>query len=77
LDSIIASGATDRQVEIKVEPPEDSAPPAAATTTAPINIKTEPDVDLSESAGGDPVKKENQPDEEMPMADRASSPLAP
>jgi hypothetical protein len=76
LDSVIASGATERQadVEIKIEPSEDA--------TLPINIKveteteTEPESTILPTEEGN-IKKEGI-DEDMPMTtERAASPLAP
>ena len=68
LDSIIASGATERQptVDIKIEPAEE----------APIPIDVEVKVETEMTDEGD-IKKEAV-DEEMPLSnERAASPLAP
>jgi hypothetical protein len=68
LESIIASGATERQatVEVKIEPSEEA--------TIPVNVEVKIETDMAEE--GD-IKKEAV-DEEMPLSsERAASPLAP
>jgi hypothetical protein len=70
LDAIIASGATDREVEVKIEPPEEGSKPIIITVA---------DVSGSRAVSGgvkdaSAVVKE---EEDVVMPERAASPLAP
>jgi hypothetical protein len=72
LDAIIESGATDREVEVKIETPEDS-----------MVIKEETKKELDQSMDVDQpkmastVKEEAMDVEVKPQHERAASPLAP
>lgn len=73
LDAIIASGATDREVEIKIEPPEESQPAVKEEG------KEEADqaMEVDEPKVAPPVKEETMDLEVKPQPERAASPLAP
>ena len=73
LDAIIASGATDREVEIKIEPPEESQPAVKEEG------KEEADqaMEVDEPKVASPVKEETMDLEVKPQPERAASPLAP
>lgn len=74
LDAIIASGATDREVEVKIEPPEESQ---RAIKEESKDESGDQGMDVDKPKMASPVKEETMDLEVKPQAERAGSPLAP
>ena len=71
LDAIIASGAADREVEVKIEPPEESRPDIKEETKEEGREDQAMDVDQPKMVS--PVKEEAM---DLAPTERAASPLA-
>lgn len=75
LDTIIASGATDREVEVKIEPSEETQP--VPNIEEGTKEKGDQAMDIDQEKVVSPVKEETMDLEVKPHAERAGSPLAP
>lgn len=77
MDAIIASGATDREVEIKIEPPEDGVRVKTETINNTANTDQGMNLDV------EPPKTVKEEDEagmdasNLQSVERAASPIAP